>query len=161
MTDCNKVIKDIEYAKDLLQNRPEQDTVDYKVYEVLDDALELIHDLRNQVAMLVATQHTMSEIMSEKQNRINIEQTLDETYGVTGGLCPTCGNWIQSAHSFCGFCGQPIGWKKRLFDDGMKEQGCAKIAEPDCRICGQSHCKYYHESRKPTECKSYVRMEGR
>ena len=161
MTDCNKVIKDIEYAKDLLQNRPEQDTVDYKVYEILDDALELIHDLRNQVAMLVATQHTMSEIMSEKQNRINIEQTLDETYGVTGGLCPTCGNWIQSAHSFCGFCGQPIGWKKRLFDDGMKEQGCAKITEPDCRICGQSHCKYYHESRKPTECKSYVRMESR
>ena len=43
----------------------------------------------------------------------------------------------------------------------MKEQGCAKIKEPDCRICGQSHCKYYHESRKPTECKSYVRMEGR
>ena len=41
MMDCNKVIKDIEYAKDLLQNRPEQDTVDYKVYEVLDDALDL------------------------------------------------------------------------------------------------------------------------
>ena len=44
----------------------------------------------------------------------------------------------------------------------LKEQeGCAKIKEPDCRICGQSHCKYYHESRKPTECKSYIRMEGR
>ena len=41
----------------------------------------------------------------------------------------------------------------------MKEQGHAKIKEPDCRICGQSHCKYYHESRKPTECKSYIRME--
>ena len=161
MIDCNKVIKDIEYAKDLLQNRPEQDTVDYKVYEVLDDALDLIHDLRNQIAILVGTQHTMAEIMGEKQNRINIEQTLDETYGVTGGICPTCSNWIQSAHSFCGFCGQPIGWKKRLFDDGMEKQGCAKIKEPDCRICGQSHCKYYHESRKPTECKSYVRMEGR
>ena len=43
----------------------------------------------------------------------------------------------------------------------MKEQGYAKIKEPDCRICGQSHCKYYHELRKPTECKSYIRMEGR
>jgi len=43
----------------------------------------------------------------------------------------------------------------------MKEQECAKIKEPDCRICGQSHCKYYHESRKPTECKSYIRMESR
>jgi hypothetical protein len=43
----------------------------------------------------------------------------------------------------------------------QEEQGCAKIKEPDCRICGQSHCKYYHESQKPTECKSYIRMEGR
>ena len=43
----------------------------------------------------------------------------------------------------------------------LKEQGCAKIKEPDCRICGQSNCKYYHETRTPTECKSYVRMEGR
>lgn len=42
-----------------------------------------------------------------------------------------------------------------------KEQGYAKIKEPDCRICGQSHCVYYHKSRKPTECKSYIRMEGR
>ena len=121
------------------------------------DALDVIHDLQSQIAILVATQHTMAEIMSEKQNKINIEQKLDETYGVTGGICPTCGNWIQSAHSFCGFCGQPIGWKQKI----MTEQGCAKIKEPDCRICGQSHCKYYHESRKPTECKSYTRMEGR
>ena len=149
MTDCNKVIKDIEYAKNLLQNRPEQDTVDYKVYEVLDDALELIHDLRNQVIMLVATQHTMSEIMSEKQNRINIEQTLDETYGVTGGLCPTCGNWIQSAHSFCGFCGQPIVWKKRNQQTNIKE--------PCCLICSQQTCKHWHENEQPEECKSYMR----
>lgn len=103
MTDCNKVIKDIEYAKDLLQNRPEQDTVDYKVWEVLDDALDLINDLRSQIAMLVAAQHELCEM--------------------------------------------------------MKEQESAKIKEPDCRICGQSHCKYYHESRKPTECRSYVRVD--
>lgn len=53
------------------------------------------------------------------------------------------------------------GYNVAEMDYTMKEQGCAKIKEPDCRICGQSHCKYYHESRKPTECKSYVRMEGR
>ena len=35
------------------------------------------------------------------------------------------------------------------------------IKEPDCRICGQSHCRYYHESRKPPECRSYICMEGR
>jgi len=118
MIDCNKVIKDIEYAKDLLQNRPEQDTVDYKVWEVLDDALDLIHDLRGQIVMLVGAQHAMTETMGEKKDRIDIEQTFDQTYGVTGGICPTCNNWIQSAHSFCGFCGQPIGWEKRLFADG-------------------------------------------
>ena len=41
----------------------------------------------------------------------------------------------------------------------LKEQGTANIKEPDCRICGQSHCKYYHETRKPTDCKSYVRCD--
>ena len=35
----------------------------------------------------------------------------------------------------------------------------ATIKEPDCRICAQSHCRYYHESQKPTECKSYIRKE--
>ena len=38
--------------------------------------------------------------------------------------------------------------------------GHATIKEPDCRICAQSHCRYYHESQKPIECKSYVRKEG-
>ena len=68
MNDCKKVIKDIEYAKDLLQNRPEQDTVDYKVFEVLDDALSLIHDLRNQVVMLVVAQHALCELMENGNN---------------------------------------------------------------------------------------------
>ena len=70
MTDCNKVIKDIEYAKDLLQNRPEQDTVDYKVYEVLDDALDLIHDLQSQIAMLVVAQHELCEMMNKGVQRL-------------------------------------------------------------------------------------------
>ena len=50
--------------------------------------------------------------------------------------------------------------KQEAENGEMKEQGIAKIKEPDCRICGQSNCKYYHESRKPTECKSYARMES-
>ena len=103
MNDFNKVIKDIEHAKDLLQNRPEQDTVDYKVWKVLDDALYLIHDLRSQIAMLVGAQHELCEM--------------------------------------------------------MEKQGYAKIKEPDCRICAQHTCRYYHDLRKPTECKSYVRSD--
>ena len=85
-----KIIKDIEYGKDLLQNRPEQDTVDYKVWEILDDALAFI---------------------TKQDKRLPVKSIMDETYGVTGGTCPTCGNWIQSAHSFCGFCGQAVKWE--------------------------------------------------
>ena len=68
MNDYTKVIKDIEYAKDLLQNRPEQDTVDYKVWKVLNDALSLIHDLRNQVIVLVGAQHTLCELKENGNN---------------------------------------------------------------------------------------------
>ena len=38
-----------------------------------------------------------------------------------------------------------------------QKQGVAIVKEPDCRICAQRTCRYYHELRKPTECKSYVR----
>ena len=89
-SDYQKIINDIEYGKDLLQNRPEQDTVDYKVWEILDDALQFI---------------------TKQDKRLSIKRRMDETYGVTGGNCPTCGNWIQSAHSFCGFCGQAVKWE--------------------------------------------------
>ena len=116
--DKDEMIKEIERTKDLLQNKHEQDTVDYRCWATLDVVLDFIEDQQSQIAMLTGAQHAMCEIMQEKQNRIEIEKTFDETYGVTGGLCPTCGNWIQSAHSFCGFCGQPIVWKKRLFADG-------------------------------------------
>lgn len=42
MDKLKKTINDIEYGKDLLQNRPEQDTVDYKLYDILNDSLELL-----------------------------------------------------------------------------------------------------------------------
>lgn len=35
----------------------------------------------------------------------------------------------------------------------------SQIEEPDCRICAQSSCRHYHETRKPGECGSYVRYE--
>ena len=85
--------------------QPSQAIIFDSYQNIIDGAIELINDQQSQIAILVATQRELCEI--------------------------------------------------------MKEQECAKIKEPDCRICGQSHCKYYHESRKPTECKSYIRMEGR
>lgn len=114
MTDCNKVIKDIEYAKDLLQNRPEQDTVDYKVYEVLDDALDLIHDLRSQIAMLVAAQHIMAEIMDEMKpaNELKAQWIYLQHCANEGVYCSNCHTRMFDRYPmknklshFCGRCG--------------------------------------------------------
>ena len=33
------------------------------------------------------------------------------------------------------------------------------IREPDCRICAQSSCRHYHETRRSDERASYVRYE--
>ena len=115
MTDCNKVIKDIEYAKDLLQNRPEQDTVDYKVYEVLDDALDLIHDLRSQIAMLVAAQHELCEMMKEQEAKTVIKIAKRFNDCDLTGFCPFCSRPLIKdwAENYCGYCGKPVLWEGR------------------------------------------------
>lgn len=73
------------------------------------------------------------------------------------GHCTCCGEDIVShidtwtdvqSFAYCPKCGA-----------NMSERGVAKVQEPDCRICSQCTCRYYHELRKPTECKSYVRSD--
>ncbi len=44
--------------------------------------------------------------LTERLQAKPIKKRLDQVYGVTGGDCPNCRNWIQSSHVFCGFCGQ-------------------------------------------------------
>lgn len=39
-----------------------------------------------------------------------IKKRLEPMFGVMGGNCPTCQNWVQSCHSFCGICGQAVKW---------------------------------------------------
>ena len=90
--------------------QPSQTIIFDSYQNIIDGAIELIQDQQNQIAMLVRAQHTMCELMQEKQNRLKVKRQFDKTYGVTGGLCPICNNWIQSAHSFCGFCGQGVSW---------------------------------------------------
>lgn len=109
MADIEKVVKGLEHC--IAEGKDCRGCIYYEQMinekescACRSDALDVIRDMQSQIAMLVAAQHELCEM--------------------------------------------------------MKEQECAKIKEPDCRICGQSHCKYYHETRKPTECKSYVRMEG-
>ena len=45
------------------------------------------------------------------QEAVTIKKTKEHGFGVYGGICPKCNNWIQSAHSFCGFCGQAVKWE--------------------------------------------------
>jgi hypothetical protein len=46
----------------------------------------------------------------KEQDAVTIKKTKEHGFGVYGGICPKCRNWIQSAHSFCGFCGQAVKW---------------------------------------------------
>lgn len=47
---------------------------------------------------------------------------------------------------------------KYVLPDPSRWRGeVACIEEPDCRICGQSSCRHYHETKKPKECGSYVK----
>ncbi len=50
------------------------------------------------------------ELLKE-QEAITIKKTKEHGFGVYGGICPKCRNWIQSAHSYCGFCGQAVKWE--------------------------------------------------
>lgn len=47
----------------------------------------------------------------KEQEAITIKKTKEHGFGVYGGLCLKCRNWIQSGHSFCGFCGQKVKWE--------------------------------------------------
>ena len=49
--------------------------------------------------------------MLKEQEAVTIKKTKEHGFGVYGGICPKCRNWIQSAHSFCGFCGQAVKWE--------------------------------------------------
>ena len=94
--DVNRVFKGVEYAKDLLQNRPEQDTVDYKVWEVLNDVRELLND------------------------RVPVSPCLKQDVGGISYVCGTCGTvlWTQTdiaslsdninEYRYCHHCGTPI-----------------------------------------------------
>ena len=46
----------------------------------------------------------------KKQEAVTIKKIKDNAFGVYGGICPKCKNWIQSPHSYCGFCDQAVKW---------------------------------------------------
>jgi hypothetical protein len=61
---------------------------------------QTITDIENQPTVLL-----------KEQEAITIKKTKEHGFGVYGGICPKCRNWIQSAHSYCGSCGQAVKWE--------------------------------------------------
>ena len=49
MDDYRLVMEDVEYAISLIEHRPEQDTVDYKVFDILHEAKELLKEQKKQL----------------------------------------------------------------------------------------------------------------
>ena len=78
-----------------------------------------LHDIAGFIARRVGIEQarnflrTIDEAIAllKEQEAVTIKKTKEHGFGVYGGICPKCRNWIQSAHSFCGFCGQGVKWE--------------------------------------------------
>lgn len=93
MTDSKKVLNDLQELCEYLFNQykycckgDEEET--YNRFLIANNALNLL----------------------KQQEAVTIKKTKEHAFGVYGGICPKCKNWIQSAHSYCGFCGQAVKW---------------------------------------------------
>ena len=82
------------------------------------DAIKWLTNLKNDIGnphyeCLWVYAQAIDEIMEllNEQEAVTIKKTKEHGFGVYGGICPKCRNWIQSAHSFCGFCGQAVKWE--------------------------------------------------
>lgn len=69
----------------------------------------------------------------------------------------------NNVYKDCGMVRIPRVYYDQIMD-ALKEQeaevkGFAIVKEPDCRICAKHTCRYYHDLRKPTECKNYERSD--
>jgi len=85
--------------------------------QTINDALALLKEqedlgteLTNAVELIRKKNEQIEKLLKE-QEAVTIKKTKEHGFGVYGGICPKCRNWIQSAHSFCGFCGQAVKWK--------------------------------------------------
>ena len=83
----------------------------------IDDAIAMLKEqddlgteLTNAVELIRKKNEQIEKLLKE-QEAVTIKKTNEHGFGVYGGICPKCRNWIQSAHSFCGFCGQAVKWK--------------------------------------------------
>ena len=77
--------------------------------ERIERVLELTHNNSLTVTIPRLTAERAVAMLKEREVA-TIKKTKEHGFGVYGGICPKCHNWIQSAHSFCGFCGQAVKW---------------------------------------------------
>ena len=123
MPDREKVIKGLEccHNKNMLW---QHDQCPYHGFDedcesnLHADALALLKEQEKQNGKCVnececwdaAYERGKQDTLNE-QEAVTIKKTKEHGFGVYGGICPKCRNWIQSAHSFCGFCGQAVKWE--------------------------------------------------
>lgn len=121
--DREKVIKGLECCTFILGRRKcnecpyQKGLPDNGCYQLQDDFHAMLEDDETQlqyrddhIAMYQAEVKRLEALLKE-QEAVTIKKTKEHGFGVYGGICPKCRNWIQSAHSFCGFCGQAVKWE--------------------------------------------------
>ena len=109
--DREKIINAIEKAK----KQSEEYALDRIIvpFKEADMILALLKEQEHKDRMYHALEDDwkrLKELLKE-QEAVTIKKTKEHGFGVYGCICPKCRNWIQSAHSFCGFCGQAVKWK--------------------------------------------------
>ena len=108
MPDREKVISEFE---DFVKSFSKRDDTYYKGLFV--SVLAMLKEQEHKDRMYHALEDDwkrLKELLKE-QEAVTIKKTKEHGFGVYGGICPKCRNWIQSAHSFCGFCGQAVKWE--------------------------------------------------
>jgi hypothetical protein len=120
MPDKEKVINGLRSIKTYLASQAIETTDSFaregfiESQKDIDDALALLKDDETQIQYLndhIEMCKEEVERLHKEQEAVTIKKTKEHGFGVYGGICPKCRNWIQSAHSFCGFCGQAVKWK--------------------------------------------------
>lgn len=123
MTDRKNVIKALEHCKDN-QYVNDCNECDYGgktgmfCIRMIDDAIALLKEQEekmkhlNNITLEYEKEVFRLQTLLKEQEAVTIKKTKEHGFGVYGGICPKCRNWIQSAHSFCGFCGQAVKWNE-------------------------------------------------
>ena len=99
MNDKQKITEEIDELRNFLdvELHPAVSPDRWDIYSMLCD---MVDELEAVVLALLKEQETAT-----------IKKAKEHVFGLYGGICPKCRNWIQSAYSFCGFCGQAVKWE--------------------------------------------------